>query len=123
MSQGADEKQTAIIPSWDGNPRTFNKYKTLVEWCVSGTRQQDRRYVVGRLLPKLSGPSGLLVSKWRARDFENDNGVDKFLQKLSKSPLPKQALQDAFNSFERCGAARQMSDPQSPSRRGKVENG
>ncbi len=73
----------------------------MVEWHVSGNKFDDRKYVVGRLLPKLTGPAGTLVSKWKAKVFEVPKGVDMFLLKLSNSPLPEQALQDAFNSFQK----------------------
>ena len=89
------------MPAWDGNPRTFNKYKTMVEWCVSGTRLADRRYIVGRLLPKLTGPAGILVSKWRAKDFENDNGAGTFLDRLGRTPLVRRALPDANAAMDR----------------------
>ena len=82
-------KDQSGVPTWDGNPRVFVKYKTPVEWYVSGIKTENRKYIVGRLLPGLTGAAGTLVSKWRARDYETEDGAYKFLEKAQPEPSPQ----------------------------------
>ena len=88
-------------PTWDGNPLTWDSYKRQVKWYVSGTKLEARRFVVGRLVPKLTGSAAQLVRRWNPDDFDREDGVRLYLAKLQASPLPRQPLQDAVVAFDK----------------------
>ena len=88
-------------PTWDGNPLTWDSYKRQVKWYVSGTKLDARRFVVGRLVPKLTGSAAQLVRRWNPDDFDREDGVKLYIDKLQASPLPRQPLQDAVVAFDK----------------------
>ena len=95
-----EKSSKTYIPTWDGNPRTFDRYLTAIEWCEAATKYNERRYLVAKLLVRLTGAAAVLVAKWKARDFDRSDGVQVYISRLQKSPLPRQALPDAVYSFE-----------------------
>ena len=46
---------TRAMPSWDGKPRGWKKFKEEFTWHLHGVKLSDRRYVVARLKPWLEG--------------------------------------------------------------------
>ena len=84
------------VPSWDGSPQHWTQYCIDFDWFVAGKPRDKRPYIVGRLVQAL--PAGLvktLVQSWRASAFETPTGHEKYIEKLSASPLMKRPLPQA----------------------------
>ena len=75
------------IPSWDSQPGTWNDYVSVCKWYVSGLQRKDRNVAAARLLRRLTGAAKRFVMHLDARDFEREDGVDRFLRVLAESPL------------------------------------
>ena len=63
------------LPEWDGTPSRWKRYRREVHWFVRGTKLDERKHVVARLLPGLSGSAKDTVMLWNAHDFELDEGA------------------------------------------------
>ena len=51
----------AAIPSWDGNPSSFEEYVTAAKWYHRGTKTNERELVVARLWGQLSSAAKSVV--------------------------------------------------------------
>jgi|OM-RGC.v1.031845399 hypothetical protein len=88
-----DTKQK--IPAWDGRAASFLAYTEEVDWFVSSLASDKRKYAIGRLVPELAASVRALVRKWKPQQFEHADGVTRFLELLSKSPVVRQSAPDA----------------------------
>ena len=89
------------IPSWDGKPRTWATFKRDFDWYLHSVKVTERRYIVARVKPYLTGEAKTFVTRWRARDFDHVNGPDLFIRRLSESGLVRRPLKNANVSFGR----------------------
>ena len=91
------------IPTWNGDVLKWPQYETDVEWARSGTQRDKRAYIVGRLVGALPEPSAAktLVQSWRAADFEHEDGVRDYLDRLRACPLMKKPLPQASLAMTR----------------------
>ena len=89
------------IPSWDGKPRTWATFKRDFDWYLHSVKVTERRYIVARVKPYLTGEAKTFSTRWRARDFDHVNGPELFIRRLSESGLVRRPLKDANVSFDR----------------------
>eukprot|EP00969_Alexandrium_andersonii_P197865 8740974-Alexandrium_andersonii.AAC.1 len=47
------------IPSWDGNPRTFEEFRRKVDWWLEGEKLDVPYSLAARLARKLTGAAKL----------------------------------------------------------------
>ena len=94
-------KPGRVIPSWDGQPSGWRMYKRGVRWYASGTAYKERPQIAAKLVPQLTDAAARSVSRWDCRRYEKADGVWLFLLELARSPLPRRALNEAAQSFER----------------------
>ena len=97
---GMADKQN-VIPSWDGNPTTFETYVTAAKWFEKGTKASDRPLVVARLWSQLTGAAKSVVKHLDPDSFEGSDGLQQFLQVLRQSPLQQLPVPDSFSRLER----------------------
>ena len=83
------------IPTWDGQSKGWRRYCKEVAWYVQGTKKGERRYLATRLQQKLTGSARLLAMSWNLAEFDCDQGVHVYLQKLAASPLVRRSLPNA----------------------------
>ncbi len=88
------------VPAWDGNPSGFQRYEEDLQWFIAATKEQDRRYVVARLRPHLTGPARTLIRRWRAADFDTADGPAEFLRRLRQSRITRRPMVDADAHME-----------------------
>ena len=94
------QEQQRGVPRWDGNPAGWRRYKREVAWYESGVKVSERRYIVGRITPYLSGPARTLVQQWSPEEFDCSTGVQRYFYKLGVSHLVRQALPDAISKMD-----------------------
>ena len=91
----------AVVPTWDGNPSTFETYVTAARWFERGTKQSERSLVVARLWGQLTGAAKSVVRYLEPEQYEGENGLKAFLDVLRSSPLQQLPVPDSFNRLER----------------------
>ena len=91
------------IPTWNGDVLKWPQYETDVEWTLSGTPHNKRAFLVGRLVQALPEQRAVrtLVQSWKATEFENEDGVRLYLDRLRASPLMKKPLPQASLAMTR----------------------
>ena len=96
-----DAKDDKNITRWDGNPASFLNWLDDVKWFTHRVKREDRQYVAAKLVGGLTAGARDVVIKWDPTQFECDNGVEKLIAKLKRTPLVRQSLPDAVQCFNR----------------------
>ena len=91
----ADAHDKSLVPTWDGQARTWRKYTREVSWFIQSTPVYKRRYCASKLLTRLSGPARLLAMSWSKVEFDSPSGTKLLLQRLASSPLERRSLPNA----------------------------
>ena len=91
----ADAYDKSLVPTWDGQARTWRKYTREVSWFIQSTPVYKRRYCASKLLARLSGPARLLAMSWSKVEFDSPSGTNLLLQRLASSPLVRRSLPSA----------------------------
>ena len=63
------------IPLWDGTPAHSRRYSHEVKWYNHGTKKEDRKYVVARLMPGLTGAARERAIQWDPAVFEEEEDL------------------------------------------------
>ena len=87
--------------SWDGKPASFQKFEQSFDWFLHATKHDDRRYIVARVKPWLTGEAKDLVANWKPEKHDCEDGPQKFLKDLRESKLVRRPLMDANVQFGR----------------------
>ena len=89
-----------VVPSWDGQPSSFERFEDELTWYIAAMKEADRRYVVARVRPHLQGTARTLVQRWKAADFDNADGPTLFLERLRASRITRRPMVDADAHME-----------------------
>ncbi len=84
------------VPTWDGDPDTFQAFEQAAAWYVSGLKDNEKKLAAARVWSNLRGSARLAVGRLLAKDYEREDGLGRLLEYLRKTPLAKQPLPDAY---------------------------
>eukprot|EP00438_Fugacium_kawagutii_P018226 Skav218341 [mRNA] locus=scaffold755:624672:632918:- [translate_table: standard] len=90
-----------IIPTWDGDPSTFEAFATNCRWYEMGLKETERKLAAPRIWQRLQGAAKSVVRHLEPKDFDSASGLEKLLRILRDSPLQKLPIPDSFNRLER----------------------
>eukprot|EP00435_Cladocopium_sp_Y103_P029947 s1363_g7.t1 len=94
------------VPTWDGDPSSFENFATSCKWFECSLKETDRRLAAPRIWQKLQGAAKSVVRNLRPQDFDTATGVDKLLSILRESPLQKLPIPDSFSRLEKWSGLR-----------------
>ncbi|CAE6957766.1 RE1 [Symbiodinium sp. CCMP2592] len=89
------------IPTWDGDPNTFERFATACSWYSFGLKDNERHLAAARIWNKMSGPAKGVVRHLNPENFASEDGVKKLLNVLRESPLQKLPIPDSFSRLEK----------------------
>ena len=93
-------KEKGKVPAWDGNPALLEQFVVECGWYKNGLKPEDRKLAASRVWRELTGPAKRVVRRLKPEDFGGDDGLDKLLAWLKKSPLGRLPLPDAFQKID-----------------------
>ena len=80
-----DDRRTPAsleVPSWDGSSHSFTQYRCDIQNMKHAMAKSDYPSIVGRLIPKLTGPAKTAVNKTQVRIGLYD-ALDGYLKSLA----------------------------------------
>lgn len=83
------------VPTWDGSAKGWRRYCREVTWFVQATKVSQRRLIATKLIARLTGSARLLAMSWPQAEFDSDQGVVEYMQRLAKSLLVRRSLPNA----------------------------
>ena len=89
------------VPSWDGDPNSFERFATSCLWYSYGLKDNERHLAAARIWNKMSGPAKGVVRHLSPEEFVDKDGVAKLLKVLRDSPLQKLPIPDSFSRLEK----------------------
>ena len=92
---------TSDVPSWDGNPSSYDAFETACKWYAMTLKDNERKGAAARIWSKLQGPARSVVKHLQPEEFFHDGGLDKLLSILRGSPLQTLPIPDTFSKLER----------------------
>ena len=85
------------VPTWDGDPTTFETFSTASRWYERSLKENERKLAASRIWQKLTGAAKSVVRHLDPEDFDDSNGLTKLLNVLRESPLQKLPVPDSFS--------------------------
>ena len=89
------------VPTWNGDPASFESFVTACEWYATGLKDQERKLAASRIWQRLTGAAKSVVKHLNPSDFDSPAGLNKLLAILRDSPLQKLPVPDSFSRLER----------------------
>ena len=89
------------VPTWNGDPASFESFVTACEWYSIGLKDQERKLAASRIWQRLTGAAKSVVKHLNPSDFDSPAGLNKLLAILRDSPLQKLPVPDSFSRLER----------------------
>ena len=89
------------VPSWDGDPQTFETFVTAAKWFEMSLKDSERKLAASRVWQRLSGPAKSVVRYLDPSEFDTASGLKKLIDILRNSPLQKLPIPDSFSRLER----------------------
>lgn len=89
------------VPTWDGDPTTFETFSTASRWYERSLKENERKLAASRIWQKLTGAAKSVVRHLDPGDFDDSNGLTKLLNVLRESPLQKLPVPDSFSRLEK----------------------
>ena len=96
------------VPSWSGEASQFEAYATACKWFQKATKESERKLIVARLWGRLTGVAKSVVRHLDPDSFEGDDGLNKFLEVLRRSPLQQLPISDSFSRLEKWNVLRRQ---------------
>ena len=87
------------VPSWDGDPGSFEGYCKAARWFRSGLKQNEKTLAAARLWQALRGPAKEVVKDLDPDEFEREDGVQALLDVLQNAPLGRLPIPDAYSKI------------------------
>eukprot|EP00435_Cladocopium_sp_Y103_P059291 s737_g21.t1 len=109
MPEGHDN-----VPTWDGDPASFESFCTSCRWYECSLKESERRLAAPRIWQRLQGSAKSVVRNLEPRDFDSSTGLDKLLAILRESPLQKLPIPDSFSRLEKWSGMRRTSGESIP---------
>ena len=94
---GCDTTQTGV-PTWSGDPLTFEAYENALLWCQAGLKQNEKSLAVARLWTALQGAATEAVKDIRPNDVVS-GGEEALLRHLREGPLGNMPIPDAYQKI------------------------
>ena len=84
------------VPSWDGDPCSFESYCKAARWFRAGLKDNEKANAAARLWTALRGPARDVVKDLDPEEFERPEGVQALLDVLANAPLGRTPIPDAY---------------------------
>ena len=94
-------KEFDAVPSWDGDPSTFQTFEMACQWYEKTLKDTERRGAAARVWSRLTGPAKSVVRHLSPDEFDSNGGLSKLLGVLRNSPLQTLPIPDSFSKLER----------------------
>ena len=88
------------VPSWDGDPKTWQTYKRKALQCQEGTEQEDRYLCGPRLMAKLTDRAETAVERCKPTSLARADGVETLLAWLERR-CSRQAVPEVGQELEK----------------------
>ena len=94
-------KNEPDVPTWDGDPGTFQTFEVACQWYEKTLKDTERRGAAARVWSRLTGPAKSVVKHLSPDEFDVSGGLAKLLSVLRSSPLQTLPIPDSFSKLER----------------------
>lgn len=94
------------IPTWSGDPASFEAFVQSCKWYTSSLKETERRLAASRVWQKLQGAAKSVVRHLDPSDFDTPTGLDRLIEVLRASPLQRLPVPDSFQRLERWSSMR-----------------
>ena len=94
------------VPSWSGDPATFEAFATACRWYERGLKESERKLAASRIWQRLGGAAKSVVRHLNPEEFDTPSGLKKLLDILRASPLQQLPIPDSFSRLEKWTALR-----------------
>ena len=74
------------IPTWDGDPASFESFATSCKWYESGLKDNEKKLAAPRIWQRLSGVARSVVKHLEPKDFSTDGGLERLMAVLRSRP-------------------------------------
>lgn len=95
-----------LVPSWNGDPASFEQFATSCKWYEMGLKDSERKLAASRVWQKLSGAAKSVVRHLDPADYDSTTGLMRLLSVLRDSPLQKLPVPDSFSRLEKWSGLR-----------------
>ena len=102
------EMPEEMVPTWNGEPSSFEAFATSCRWYVRGLKETERRLAASRVWQRLSGAAKSVVRHLDPVEFDKEGGLDKLLGILRASPLQQLPVPDSFGRLEKWNNLRRL---------------
>lgn len=99
-------EENTLIPSWDGDPSSFEQFVQDCRWYESSLKSNERTLAASRIWRRLTGAAKSVVRHLNPLDYDSPTGLQKLLDVLRASPLQQLPVPDSFSRLERWSALR-----------------
>jgi len=65
------------VPTWNGDPASFESFVTACEWYATGLKDQERKLAASRIWQRLTGAAKSVVKHLNPSDFDSPAGLNK----------------------------------------------
>ena len=89
------------VPSWDGNPSTFERFATECRWYQFSLKASEKQLAAPRVWHRLMGSAKSVVRNLDPAVYCTSSGLEKLLDVLRRSPLQRLPVPDTFQRLER----------------------
>ena len=97
----AQQGYQSDVPSWNGDPTTYETFETACKWYALTLRDNERKGAAARVWSRLTGPAKSVVKHLDPQMFFAEDGLSKLLAILRQSPLQTLPIPDSFSKLER----------------------
>ena len=98
--------EESLIPSWDGDPSSFEQFVQDCKWYESSLKTTERNLAASRIWRRLSGAAKSVVRHLNPADYDTTTGLQKLLDVLRASPLQQLPVPDSFSRLEKWSSLR-----------------
>ena len=89
------------VPSWDGNPSTFERFATECRWFQHSLKPSAKSLAAPRVWQRLVGSAKTVVRNLDPSVYSTNSGLEKLLNVLRNSLLQRLPVPDSFQRLER----------------------
>ena len=89
------------VPTWDGDPASFEAFVTACKWYASSLKESERKLAASRVWQRLRGAAKSVVKHLDPADYDSLTGLDRLIEVLRASPLQRLPVPDSFSRLEK----------------------
>ena len=89
------------VPTWDGDPASFEAFVTACKWHASSLKESERKLAASRVWQRLRGAAKSVVKHLDPADYDSLTGLHRLIEVLRASPLQRLPVPDSFSRLEK----------------------